>query len=54
MTFEKWFEIFTNEVRKKGYSGPIDKDAFQQLFEDRDGELSPEVEADDFVKEMMD
>jgi hypothetical protein len=51
LTFDNWFDIFTDEVTKLGYLGPIDKDTFESNYEN---DKSPEDSAKEFVKEMND
>lgn len=51
MGYEKWFELFTAEVRRLGYAGPIDRDAFEWEFEEGN---TPEDSAKSFVDEMND
>lgn len=48
-TFDEWFEAFKKEVASLNYHGPIDKDSFQDDF---DNDVDPGVAAEEFVKEM--
>lgn len=48
-TFDNWFDIFTDECRKLGYDGVIDKDSFE--FDFLFGK-APEISAADFVNEI--
>jgi len=52
MDFDGWFDIFTDECRNLGYNGPIDRDAFEDEFNNGDFK-EPEEAAKDFVLEMM-
>lgn len=48
-SFDEWFDIFTNEVKKLNYDGPIDKYTFEA---DYDEGKTPEYSAKLFVEEM--
>jgi len=47
--FDTWFDLLTDEVRKLGYHGEIDKYTFESDWERCE---TPEKIAADFVKEM--
>jgi hypothetical protein len=47
--FESWFGIMSEKVRALGYHGPIDKDAFE---DDYNNDKSPEKVAEELFKEM--
>lgn len=49
MDFDQWFDIFVDETKKLGYTGPIDKYSFESEYEA--GE-TPESAAESFVREM--
>lgn len=50
-TFEEWYDAFYEAVSIKGYSGPIDRDAFREEWEQG---IDPYESAENFVKEMND
>lgn len=48
-SFDEWFDIFVDEVRKLNYRGPIDKGSFESEWE---SDITPEEAAKQFVDEM--
>lgn len=34
LSFDEWFDIFMDEVKKLNYCGPVDKYTFEPEFED--------------------
>jgi len=49
VTFDDWYALFVEQVRKLGYKGPVDKSSFNDIF---DEDVSPEDAAADFVTAM--
>lgn len=49
ISFEQWFDIFQDETKELGYSGPIDKESIKSEYHN---DKSPESSAKEFVKEM--
>ena len=50
LSFDEWFDIFTDKCRQLGYTGPIDKYTFESDYE-VEGK-TPEFAAEEFVAEM--
>lgn len=51
MSFDQWFDVFIDQTKSLGYSGPIDRGSFESEY--LDGK-TPESSAESFVKEMLD
>ena len=49
VSFDIWFDLFSELVRSSGYDGPIDKSSFEDWFEDG---KSPEMACVDFLEEI--
>lgn len=49
LTFDQWFDIFQDEVRSKGYSGPLDKYSFESDYEET---KTPEAAASEFIEDI--
>lgn len=48
-SFDEWFDIFVDEIKKLDYHGPVDKYTFEAEYEDV---RTPEAAAKYFVEEM--
>lgn len=50
--YQEWFDLFLSNVKKLGYTGPVDKYGVEAYYEEDD--FYPEDAARLFVKEMTD
>lgn len=48
--FDTWFDLFTSHLKKKGYTGPLDKETFEEDYEDG---KSPEEAGDKYYDEYL-
>lgn len=51
MEFDNWFDIVIDELKRRGYGGPIDKDAAKDSFNEGDSPADYAIDLLDNIDE---